>query len=57
MRIVVPFASLKISPGRYELAYEVRGRRDRAADFARATPMTPLVVSTHTRTKTVHERR
>jgi esterase/lipase superfamily enzyme len=51
-RIVVPFASLKLAPGRYELAYELRGVRDGSTQFARATPMTPLVVSTLTRTKT-----
>jgi hypothetical protein len=51
-RIVVPFASLKLAPGNYELAYELRGLRDGRIDFARATPMTPLFVSTRTRTIT-----
>ena len=45
VRIVVPFASLKLAPGRYELAYELRGLREGQIDFARATAMTPLVVS------------
>ncbi len=52
-RFVVPFASIKLAPGRYELAYELRGVRDGRVDFVRATPMSPLVVSTRSRTKTV----
>ena len=52
-RFVVPFASIKLAPGRYELAYELRGVRGGGVDFVRATPMSPLVVSTRSRTKTI----
>jgi esterase/lipase superfamily enzyme len=51
-RIVVPFAALGLPVGRHQIAYEVRGLRDGREEFARATPMTVVVVSDRTRTTT-----
>lgn len=52
VQVVVPYASLKLSPGTYELAYEVRGLRDGKVEFVQATPMTRLKVSNGVRTIT-----
>jgi esterase/lipase superfamily enzyme len=47
--IVIPYASLKLPPGRHQIGYEIRGLRGGQVEFVQPTPMTAVIVSERTR--------